>query len=161
MKKFIKTLIMIAGVACVIMLLIPQVGPWVMVEELMGTLMMLCVVIGCCGLLITEKEKRRNLKGILWTGLVLIFFGWCVTSNIKDIVLDMVSGTETVVLYNCQAAKQSSYKGIVGLHYYLNGENMEGEKYRLEISGNACEELEGRSTVTVTCYKHVGRVVSY
>lgn len=79
----------------------------------------------------------------------------------RSAALDLVSGPETTQLTDIQVSRSQAHTGIFSLHYYLTGTNSQGERVRLEISGDDYTRLSGSNSVTVEYYRHTGRIVRY
>lgn len=60
-----------------------------------------------------------------------------------------------------QVSRSQAHTGIFSLYYYLTGTDSQGERVRLEISGDDYARLSGRSSVTDEYYRHTGRIVRY
>ena len=80
----------------------------------------------------------------------------------KNIILDVIQGPVKLQLYNATIYKRMSTR-VVGLKYYVNGEDINGKRYSLEISGDDADRLSSKyfyQVSTIEYYKNTKRVVS-
>ena len=78
----------------------------------------------------------------------------------RSVVLDLVSGPESVTLSEIQTGKSRAHS-VFTQHYYLKGTDSLGETLRMEISGEDYTRLSGCSSVTATYYRNTGRIAGF
>jgi hypothetical protein len=97
---------------------------------------------------------RKNLY-VYAVCLILFLMGaW----NAKNLALDLFSGPQEIVLYNVKVSKRQGSKGITSLHYYLDGEDEDGNRLRIEISGDDYTKIGETDNVLLTYYKNAKRL---
>ena len=79
----------------------------------------------------------------------------------KDIVPDLAAGPQTAILTDIQLSGTQAHTGIFSHHYYLLGIDLQGEKIRVEISGQDYERLETAGSVLIEYYPNTKRAVNY
>ena len=77
----------------------------------------------------------------------------------KDIVPDLAAGPQTAILTDIQLSGTQAHTGIFSHHYYLLGIDPQGEKIRVEISGQDYERLETAGSVLIEYYPNTKRAV--
>ena len=77
----------------------------------------------------------------------------------KDIGLDLAAGPQTATLTDIQLSGTQAHTGIFSHHYYLLGIDLQGEKIRVEISGQDYERLETAGSVLIEYYPNTKRAV--
>lgn len=74
---------------------------------------------------------------------------------------DVVSGTKKVNLSNVEVSKYIGRYGALSMHYYVSGIDEEGNRIRLEISGEDYSQLSHKDEIVIEYYEHTDRVVDY
>lgn len=141
-------------------LLMPKTGPLVMIDEICDILAIWTVCIYVTARII---QSRGRFTTSVKASRILVIAA-CVVIGVLfagNTTLDLVSGPETVQLTDIQVSRSQAHTGIFSLHYYLTGTDSQGERVRLEISGDDYTKLSGNSSVTVEYYIHTGRIVRY
>lgn len=77
----------------------------------------------------------------------------------KDIGLDLAAGPQTATLTDIQLTGAQAHTGIFSRHYDLLGTDSQGERIRVEISGQDYERLEAAGRVFIEYYPNTKRVV--
>lgn len=72
--------------------------------------------------------------------------------------MDLITGPKVVTLYNSSLSKLQGTKGLSSLHYYLNGQDSEGNNYKIEISGRDYTRIGRQDSITVTYYENTDRL---
>ena len=164
MKRKIKTyeIVLCAFVLVVIVagLLMPKTGTLVMVDEICDVLVVWIVCIYVAAKLVQSRGRFSTPI----RALRILALAACVAFGVlfaAEPALDLVSGPETSQLTNIQVSMSAAHTGIFSLHYYLTGTDGEGERVRLEISGDDYTRLSGSGSVFVEYYRHTGRVIRY
>ena len=163
-KRKIQTyeIVLCIFVLCVIAvgLLMPKTGPLVMIDEICDVLAIWTV----CIYVIMRIIRSRGAFSVSVKAARIFVIAVCVVIGVlfaRSTALDLVSGPETTQLTDIQVSRSQAYTGIFSLHYYLTGTDSQGERIRLEITGDDCARLSGSSSVTVEYYRHTGRIVRY
>lgn len=159
-KLFYIVTLFVIGVCLISGIFIPETGRFVLLKEFFDVLLMFCVALALGKALPAIYKSKKYLTAVLVTIVCTILCSVTILKSI-DTLKDIVSGAETVTLYNCSVEQRTSLKGIWGQHYYLNGIDFDGTKYRFEISGNNYNFLRETDEVTVTCYKNTERIVEF
>lgn len=140
-------------------LFLPKTGSFVMVDEICDVLV---VWIVCAYVIVRIARSKGNFpasvkaaRGIVVAVCVCIgvWFAW-------SVVLDLVSGPESVTLSEIQTGKSRPHS-VFSQHYYLKGTDSRGETLQMEISGEDYTRLSGCSTVTVAYYRNTGRIAGF
>ena len=141
-------------------LLMPKTGPLVAVDELCNAVVIWTVCIYVIVRMIRRKGSfstaAKAVRGLVAAACLAIGIWFS-----RDIVLDLASGPETVSLADVHVSSSQGRSGVTSRHYYLTGTDHQGERIRLEISGEDYTRLDGAGSVTVEYYRHTGRVVRY
>lgn len=164
MKRKIQTyeIILCIFVLAVVVagLLMPKTGPLVMIDEICDVLAVWTV---CIYVIVRIIQSRGKFPTSVKAARILVIAA-CVGIGVlftRSTALDLVSGAETIQLTDIQVSRSQGHTGIFSHHYYLTGTDSQGERVRLEISGDDCTRLSGSSSVTVEYYRHTGRIVRY
>lgn len=164
MKRKIRTYEIILCIFVIVVivagLLMPKTGALVLADEFCNVLV---IWIACIYVIVKIMQSREKFSGSM-KAVRLFIIAVCVALSVlftKDVALDLVSGPETAHLTDIQVSKTQAHTGIFSLHYYLTGTDGQGERIRLEISGDDYTRLSGSSSVTVEYYRHTGRIVKY
>lgn len=150
---FVLTLV-VAG------MLMPKTGPLVMIDEVCDILVVWTV---CIYVIVRIIQSRGRFPTSVKAARVLAIAA-CVVVGVLfmgSTALDLVSGPETVQLTDIQVSRSQAHTGVFSLHYYLTGTDSQGERVRLEISGDDYTRLSGSNSVTVEYYRHTGRITRY
>ena len=123
------------------------------------------------GILIYLVVKVRKFNGgwrkNFYVYLICLFLGIFSIWSTKDLVMDLVSGVQEVELYNVKVSEIQGPKGLILHHYYVDGNDAVGNRYRIEISGNDYEKLNSRynyrnlnskDSVVLTIYKYTEKL---
>ena len=166
-KRKIQTyeIVLCIFVLCVIAagLFKPKAGPLGMVDEIWDG------IANWTALIYVSVRIRRGIRGrgpfpASVKAARIFVIAVCVVVGVlfaRSTALDLVSGPETAQLTDIQVSRSQAHTGIFSLHYYLTGTDSQGERVRLEISGDDYARLSGSSSVTVEYYRHTGRIVRY
>ena len=164
MKRKIQTyeiILCIFVLAVVVVgLLMPKTGALVMVDEICDVLAIWTV---CIYVIVRIIQSRGKFSGSVKAARILVVAA-CIVAGVlftRSAALDLVSGPETIQLTDIQVSKSQAHTGIFSLHYYLTGTDSQGERIRLEISGDDYTRLSGSGSVTVEYYRHTGSIVRY
>lgn len=164
MKRKIQTyeIILCVFVIAVIAagLFMPKTGPLVMIDEICDVLAIWTV---CIYVIVKIIQTRGKFSGSVKAVRILVIAA-CVVIGILftgSPAPDLVSGPETTQLTDIQVSTSQAHTGIFSHHYYLTGTDSQGERVRLEISGDDYTRLSGSGSVTVEYYRHTGRIVRY
>ena len=164
MKRKIQTyeIILCIFVLAVIVagLLMPKTGPLVMIDEICDIVAVWTV---CIYVIVRIIQSRGRFPTSVIAARILVIAA-CVVIVVlftRSTALDLVSGPATVQLTDIQVSRSQAHTGIFSRHYYLTGTDSQGERVRLEISGDDYTRLSGSSSVTVEYYRHTGRIVRY
>ena len=124
-------------------LLLPETGNLVLLDELCNA----AVIWIACIFVIMRILRNRTAMRILRNRTALSFSGKavgaaavivCMAAALwfsKDIVPDLAAGPQTAILTDIQLSRTQAHTGIFSHHYYLLGIDPQGEKIRVEISG--------------------------
>nr|WP_303182166.1 hypothetical protein [Lachnoclostridium phocaeense] len=138
----------------------PKTGVLIMVDELCDVLAIWTV---CIYVIVKIIKSRGKISGSVKVARILVIAA-CVMIGVlftRSTALDLVSGPETTQLTDIQVSRSQAHTSIFSLHYYLTGTDSQGERVRLEISGDDYTRLSGSNSVTVEYYRHTGRIVRY
>lgn len=138
----------------------PKTGALVMIDEICDVLAIWTV---CIYVIVRIIQSRGEFSASVKAARVVVIAA-CVVIGILftgNIALDLVSGPVTAQLTDIQVSRSQAHTGIFSLHYYLTGTDSQGERVRLEISGDDYTRLSGSNSVTVEYYRHTGRIVRY
>ena len=141
-------------------LLMPKTGPLVMIDEICDIVAIWTV---CIYVIVRIIQSRGRFQASVKAARVLVIAA-CVAIGVlftRSTALDLVSGPVTAQLTDIQVSRSQAHTGIFSLHYYLTGTDSQGERVRLEISGDDYTRLSGSSSVTVEYYRHTRRIVRY
>lgn len=131
-----------------------------MIDEICDVLAIWTV---CIYVIVRIIQSRGEFSASVKAARVVVIAA-CVVIGILftgNIALDLVSGPVTTQLTDIQVSRSQAHTGIFSLHYYLTGTDSQGERVRLEISGDDYTRLSGSNSVTVEYYRHTGRIVRY
>lgn len=157
MKKINKVEILLVILVLIVIaagLLLPKTGELALLDELcnISVLWIVCVYV------VVKVVRNKAAGKALGTGLVIVCFSLALWFS-KDLVLDLLTGPQSVVLSDIQISESQGHTGIFSHHYYLTGSDHH-ETRRFEISAKEYSRLKQGASVTVEVYKHTGRIVS-
>ena len=89
--------------------------------------------------------------------MLIVFSVWFT----KDLVLDLLTGTEQVQLHNVDVTKLHGSMGLTSLHYYLEGVDAQGERYKIEINSSDYSKVSASDTLTIRYYRHTRRLYDF
>ena len=147
----------VAFVVLVVGLLLPKTGPYVLVDEIFDVLLWWLVGLYLVGkMLIMRKDGTKAQRiGRIVVGIAGIVL--CIWTS-RNVVVDMMTGTEEVILHNIQVSRYQGRAGILSVHYYLWGVDGTGNKVRFEISEDDYYQYKYGGTVKVIYYPKTDRV---
>lgn len=97
---------------------------------------------------------KQKLLGIIVL-LVLLAFGiW----STKNLALDLATGPQEIELHDVEVSKRQGTAGLASLHYYLEGNDAEGNPYRMDISEEDYTNLGATEQLTVSYYENTKRL---
>lgn len=116
------------------------------------------------GIFIYLIMKVKKLKGGLRKNIYL--YGICLVLglfslwNTNNFVMDLFLGPQQIKLYDIDLESRKSYKGIIGLHYYIRGIDEYGDRKIIQISVNDYNYIKRNTTDTIvfTYYKNTNRL---
>lgn len=155
LKKFDIIYITIGVAFVIIGLFLPKSGKLALVD-------VACDSVLLWGIVIYLFLKIKKLSGGLRKNysLYIVCLGVCIFSGFitKDLVMDLIEGPQRIELYKSEITKLQGVKGMASLHYYLEGEDVEGNSYKLEISADDYANIDASGPVIVNYYKNTERL---
>lgn len=150
----------VAFISMVIKFLLPQSGNLVLLDEGIGIMVILTVVL----LVIIKAHEFRDIKD-LW----IVVGRWlvvaiCIVVSIWKVAafgLDMVNGTTVTELQECTVSKFQGTSGVTSLHYKLSGIDSEGNRQTYEIGSGEYMRYDGVSSITVEYYPCTERIKAF
>ena len=139
-------------------LLLPKTGELVLLDEFCSISVIWIVCIYVIVRVIHNwktGEKSTKIAGVVIAAVCAAVCLWFT----KDLAADLVSGTKTVTLTDIEVSENQAHTGIFSHHYYLLGIDPQGEKIRVEISGQDYERLETAGSVLIEYYPNTKRAV--
>lgn len=141
--------------------LLPKSGNLVLLDETFDNLIII-IFLGYIIYKVANVIKKNNgIKRVILILIIVICSGIIIYLP-KNIILDVIQGPVKLQLYNATIYKRMSTR-VVGLKYYVNGEDINGKRYSLEISGDDADRLSSKyfyQVSTIEYYKNTKRVVS-
>ncbi len=141
--------------------LLPKSGNLVLLDEIFDTLIII-IFLGYIIYMLTKLIKiNTGIKRIVVILIIIIFSGIIIYLP-KNIILDIIHGPVELQLYNTKIYKRTS-TSIVGLRYYVMGEDNKGKRYSLEISSDDADRLSSKyfyKASSIRYYKNTERVIS-
>lgn len=139
-------------------LLLPETGNLVLLDELCNAAV---IWIACIFVIMRILRNRTALSfsgKAVGAAVVIVCMAAALWFS-KDIVSDLAAGLQTATLTDIQLSGPQAHTGIFSHHYYLLGINSQGEKIRVEISGQDYERLETAGSVLIEYYPNTKRAV--
>lgn len=96
-------------------------------------------------LALLNRENKKSMFGILLLSGICFFFGG------KDLILagmDIAQGEKDIYLMDCNVSKGVSRRGIF-THYYLVGNDVQGEYRRFPINQSVYQEYLGKDSFSL------------
>lgn len=144
----------------VIGLILPKTGIFVLVDEIFAILIWwIAGIYVVCKIVAIRKlgtKTQKIARGVVAIGCIVI----CLWLG-RNVVVDFVSGTEEISLYDIEVSRYQGFAGILASHYYMTGEDAEGNIFRFEISPEDYERYMYGGAVRAVYYKNTGRVVEF
>ena len=141
--------------------LLPKSGDLVLLDEIFDTLIII-IFLGYIIYMLTKLIKiYTGIKRVVVILIIIIFSGIIIYLP-KNIILDIIHGPVELQLYNTKIYKRTS-TSIVGLRYYVMGEDNKGKRYSLEISSDDADRLSSKyfyKASSIRYYKNTERVIS-
>lgn len=155
----IENIFLIAAfIALIVGLFLPKSGANVLMDEIFEVL--LWWFIG--GYAICKVVEVRNAGTVAQKRgrIIIVIVGMFLCTWIsRNVVIDMISGTDEMVLHNAEVSRYQGFAGALTSHYHLTGENDKGNTARFEISKDDYNEYINGGTVVVVYYPETKRVV--
>ncbi len=159
-KIFTKDIIfyVIAFVVLIIGFILPESGKFALLDE--GFKVILIWLI-CTYAIVSIKRMEKAVNAtqkilrivvIIATIVISIWFS-------ANLVRDIITGSQQVELNDVEVDKLEGRYGIISSHYYLIGNDENGNRVKFKISSNDYYELSGVKSVTVEYYEYTGRVI--
>lgn len=162
MQKKIKlienVLLVVTFIVLVIGLFMPKTGPNVLMDEFFEILLWWCIggYVVCKIVEAGKKGTASQIRGRIIVVIVGILL--CVWVS-RNVVVDITSGTETIILHNASVSRYQGFAGALTVHYHITGEDEEGNTCRFEISQSDYSKYVNGGTVKVKYYPKTERVV--
>ena len=134
-------------------LLLPETGNLVLLDELCNA----AVIWIACIFVIMRILRNRTALSFSGKAVGAAAVIVCMAAALwfsKDIVSDLAAGPQTATLTDIQLSGTQAHTGIFSL-----GINSQGEKIRVEISGQDYERLETAGSVLIEYYPNTKRAV--
>ncbi len=141
----------------IIGLALPKTGDLVLLDQFF-TILFICMVGVYVIYRILHLPEATDAKQKISRILVMV---GCVVAMLwfsSQLIVDVVRGTEQIRLQEVEVSKQQGKYGILSLHYYLMGKDIEGNAERFEISADDYQRYATRKEITVVYYKYTDRV---
>lgn len=100
---------------------------------------------------------KKNVYGYIVCGILIVVSVWFT----KNLVSDIMSGPEQILLYNIEVTKNQGSKGVISLHYYLEGVDSQGTRYKIEISSDDYSKMASSDTLVIKHYKNTRRLYDF
>jgi hypothetical protein len=155
LKKFDWVYTSVGVALSIVALFLPKSGRFALLDVAVDNLII-------WGIVVYVFLKVRKLSGgikqnlfvyVVW--LFLVLFSLCTT---KNFVMDIISGPKAITLYNVNLSMLQGTKGLISLHYYLNGSDSEGKHHRIEISSWDYNNFNRPDSFTITYYENTDRL---
>lgn len=139
-------------------LLLPETGNLVLLDELCGAAVIWMVCIYVIARVLRNRAALSFSGKVVGAAAVIL----CIAAVLwfsKDVGLDLAAGPQTATLTDIQLTGAQAHTGIFSRHYDLLGTDSQGERIRVEISGQDYERLEAAGRVFIEYYPNTKRVV--
>lgn len=165
-KKKISTTSLVFWIAVLVVLfvdifLLPKSGNLVLLDETFDNFIII-IFLGYIIYKVAKVIKKNNgIKRVILILIIIICSGIIIYLP-KNIILDVIQGPVRLQLYNTKIYKRMTTR-VVGLKYYVIGEDINGKRYSLEISSDDADRLSSKyfyQASTIEYYKNTERVVS-
>ncbi len=155
---FLLTLLLLIAVFA----LLPPSGKMALLKEGCFALILWITAIYLVWALYRVPEaKTKFVKAVR----VLFLFLWVLISVLgsKNLVSDLMNGTERIVLYKPAVSKDQGMTGIFSQYGYMWGEDAEGNFHKIKISGKDYEVLQKYrpEEIEIEYYEETERLVWY
>lgn len=155
LKKFDLVYIII-GVAFLIGgLFLPKSGRFALLDVAVNNLIIWGIFIY---IFIKVRKFSGGIKKNLYLYVVCLFLALFSLWSTKDLAMDLISGPKVITLHDVNLSKRQGTKGLVSLHYYLNGSDSKGNNHRIEISGWDYTNINKMDTIVITYYENTNRL---
>lgn len=143
------------------MFLLPKSGDLVLLDETFDTLVLI-IFLGYIIYMLTKLIKKyAGIKRAVVILIIVICSGIIIYLP-KNIILDIIQGPVELQLYNTKIYKRTTNR-IVGLKYFVDGNDVKGKRYYLEISSDDADRLSSKyfyQSSSIRYYKNTERVIS-
>ena len=163
-KFFTKDMIICIIILAIILggeVLLPESGNLVLLDETFDNFIII-IFLGYIIYKVAKVIKKNNgIKRVILILIIVICSGIIIYLP-KNIILDVIQGPVRLQLYNTKIYKRMTTR-VVGLKYYVTGEDINGKRYSLEISSDDADRLSSKyfyQASTIEYYKNTERVVS-
>ncbi len=161
-KLFTKDVVICLAIIVIILggkFLLPKSGELVLLDELFDVLFIVVIfgyVIYKSILTIKRKTNSRNIFAIF---IIIICLSISIFFSI-NLILDIINGSSEIQLYNCKVIKRASGR-ILDFQYYIDGEDSNGNRYRMEISSDDANKIANNTSdhFYIKYYKNTERVI--
>lgn len=139
---------------------LPPSGKTALWDELCAVLMIWIAGFYVIRKIAKAKKASKSSEKIcrFLTVIILLLIG-CWFS--KNLAADAFWGAKTLTLYHPKTSHYQGHTGIFSNHYYLSGENADGDLCRVEISAKEYQSLSGQimDKAEIQYYEHTKRLL--
>lgn len=157
LKKFDWIYIAVGTAFVICGLFLPKSGRMALLDVAFDVMLVWGIVIY---LLLKVRKADSSIRKKMYIYIICGFLGVFAIFHTTNIARDVVSGPHTISLGRVTVSQIQGIRGIAFLHYYLNGEDSAGNRYRIEISADEYKQLKTKNVAVVTYYEHTKRLYS-
>lgn len=156
-KKYDGIIIIVGIIMIFLALFMPKSGNLALFDVAMDTIIcwgiVLLIAIGL-------KENRGKKKKVIAIIVGVLFLGFSLWTT-KNIVMDFFLGPKKVTLYHTKMSESKGRRGIISQHYYIEGYDSIGNKYKLEVSADEYWNTNLTNEVVVLYYENTKRLYAF
>lgn len=154
-KKFDLVYIIIGVAFAIGGLFLPKSGRFALLDVAANNLIVWGIFIY---MFLKVRKFSGGIKKNLYIYAVCLFLAVFSLLSTKSLVMDLISGPKVITLNNVNLSKRQGAKGLVSLHYYLNGSDLEGNNHTIEISDRDYTNINRTDTLVITYYENTDRL---
>ena len=154
-KKFDLVFIIIGAAFAIMSLFLPKSGRFALLDVTVDNLIIWGILIY---MFLKVRKFSGGIKNNLYLYAVCLFLALFCLWMTKDLAMDLIAGPKVITLYNVKLSKLQGTKGLASLHYYINGSDLEGNDYKIEISGSDYTNINKTDTLVITYYENTDKL---
>lgn len=157
-KKFDVVYIIVVLVFAIGGLCLPKSGQLALLDVAFDNILLWGLAVY---LFLKVKKLGNGIRKNLYVYIICAVLGIFGIFSTRNLIMDVILGPKVIELHHVNKSQLQGIKGIAFLHYYLQGNDSEGKKYKIEISADEYMRVGTSQTVVITYYENTKRLYKF